>query len=295
MTLSEGNGNATALRRSLKQRLLIVAPGIFDCVSARVVARSGFEAAYITGHGLSNSTIGETDIGLLSFGELRARVRDIVGSISIPVIVDADTGYGGPLNVQRTVRELEQIGAAAVQIEDQHWPKKCGHMPGKELVSEQEMVQKVRAAIEARRGDLVLIARTDALAVEGFDAAVRRCRSYYEAGADVVFIDALGDRVECERAVSRLQGIPVMANMVEGSRTAYMSVKELKDVGFSIAIWPITLLLAAITAMQRAASELREQGCLRSSSLEQIMRFPDFLEFWDFAEIQALEKRYSND
>jgi 2-methylisocitrate lyase-like PEP mutase family enzyme len=280
----------------LRQKLqtgLIVAPGVFDCVSARVVAKAGFGAAYLTGHGMSNSTIGETDIGLLSFGEVLERASDIAGSVDIPVIVDTDTGYGGPLNVQRTVREMERINAAAIQLEDQKWPKKCGHMPGKQLISEREMVQKVRAAVDARVGDLVIIARTDALAVEGLDAAIARCRAYHRAQADIVFIDGLGDRDECGRVVQELK-LPMVANMVEGSRTAYLSATELEEIGFAIAIWPITLLLSAITAMRRAAEELKMQGRLTSKTMDETMKFSEFLEFWDFPAVEILEHKYAS-
>lgn len=283
---------AAWLRNCINERRFVVAPGVFDGVSARVIANAGFEAMYLTGHGVSNSTIGQSDVGLLSFGEMLTRARDIIHSVDVPTIVDADTGYGGPLNVQRTIRELEGIGAAAVQLEDQTWPKKCGHMPGKQLVSIGEMVQKLRAAADARTRDVVIVARTDALAVEGFDAALGRCRAYKEAGADVLFIDALGDLDECRRAAEALK-MPLMANMVEGSRTAYLSAKQLSDIGFAISIWPITLLLSAITAMNRAAADLRANGRLTQPLLENTMAFPEFLEFWGFPAVQELERKYT--
>jgi len=280
------------LRKQIQDKNFVMAPGAFDCVSARVLASAGFQAMYLTGHGVSNSTIGETDMGLLSFGEMLLRARDIIHSVDVPAIVDADTGYGAPINVRRTVRELESLGAAAIQIEDQTWPKKCGHMPGKQLIPASEMVQKLHAAVDARRNDVVIIARTDALAVEGYDAAIRRCKAYKEAGADVVFIDALGDVAECKRAAEDLN-MPLMGNMVEGSRTAYLSADELKEAGFAISIWPITLLLAAITAMNRVAEDLKKYGTLREPLLHQNMQFPDFLQFWGFPQMQDLERKYA--
>lgn len=279
------------LRDALRDDRFVVAPGAFDCVSARVVARAGFECMYVTGHGVSNSALGFSDVGLMTFPELARHAKAMIEAVDIPVIVDVDTGYGAPINVQRTVREMERIGAAAVQIEDQQWPKKCGHMPGKQLISEQEMVQKLRAAADARVGELVLVARTDALAVEGLDAAVRRCKLYADAGADVLFIDALGDRDECRQAVSQLS-VPVMANMVEGSRTHYASSTELRELGFRLGIWPISLLLTAITSMRAAAAELREHGRLTPATTDRTMDFPEFLEFWDFEDIRRLEARY---
>lgn len=293
--MKEPKGSAaTGLRELLDRESIVVAPGIYDCVSARVVEKAGFKTGYLTGHGLSNSTIGESDVGLLSFGEVSTRAFDIVGSVDMPVIVDTDTGYGGPINVQRTVREMERIGAAAIQLEDQTWPKKCGHMVGKSVIAEKEMVQKLRAATDARSGDLVIIARTDALAVEGLDRAIERCRSYYEAGADVVFIDALGDEEECRRAAEELK-VPLLANMVEGGRTAYLSISQLQEIGFAIVIFPISLLLSAITAMNRAAKELQEHGQLSQELTQSTMSFPEFLDFWDFPVIQDAEARYACD
>lgn len=279
------------LRDALADGRFIMAPGVFDCVSSRVVAEVGFDAMYVTGHGVSNSSLGFTDVGLMTFPELARQAKAIIESVDIPVIVDVDTGYGAPLNVQRTIREMELIGAAAVQIEDQQWPKKCGHMPGKQLITEQEMVQKLRAAVDARRGDLVLIARTDALAGEGIEAAVRRCKIYADAGADVVFIDALGDKDECRAALSQLS-VPAMANMVEGSRTYYGSSAELHAMGFQLGIWPISLLLTAITSMRAAAAELREHGRLTAATNDATMDFPEFLEFWNFEEVRRLEAKY---
>lgn len=285
--------SAAWLRTQIENNRFVAAPGVFDGVSARVVARAGFEAMYLTGHGVSNSAIGQSDVGLLSFGEMLTRARDIIHSVDVPAIVDADTGYGAPINVRRTVRELESIGAAAIQLEDQTWPKRCGHMPGKQLVSTAEMVQKLHAAVDARIDDVVIVARTDALAVEGYDAAIARCRAYKKAGADVVFIDALGDADECRRAIADLK-MPMLANMVEGSRTAYLSAQQLSEMGFVISIWPITLLLSAITAMNRAATDLRGHGRLTQPLAENTMTFPEFLDFWGFPELQALEQKYAS-
>lgn len=281
------------LRALIAEDRCAMAPGVFDCVSARVVEQAGFEAAYLTGHGVSNSAIGETDIGLMSFGELARQADAVIGSTSVPVIVDGDTGYGGPLNVQRTVRQLERLGAAAVQLEDQQWPKKCGHMPGKQVVPADEMVQKLHAATDARESGLVIIARTDALAVTGLGDAVERARRYSEAGADVVFIDALGDRDECRKALSRLDG-PVMANMVEGSRTFYGSAEELHDLGFALAIWPLSLMMASVAAMREAAESLRTGHRIPADRLTGTRLFPEFLgDFWRFGEVTEREQRYA--
>lgn len=280
------------LRRYISEGQFVMAAGVFDCVSARVAETTGFEALYVTGHGVSNSALGLSDIGLMTFTELSERAAAITASVKTPVIVDCDTGYGGPLNVQRTVREMERIGAAAIQLEDQMWPKKCGHMPGKQLISAAEMCSKLNAADDARETEMVIIARTDALAVEGLESAIARSKQYFEAGADVVFIDAIGDVDEIRSALNELK-MPVMVNMVEGSRTHYESAQELEKFGFSVGIWPITLLLTAITSMQAAARELREHGRLQEGTMEKTMSFPEFLDFWSFDEIVELEANYS--
>ena len=184
-----------ALRQRMAEPGIVVAPGCYDCVTARLVEVSGFDAAYITGSGVSMSALGAPDMGALSFGEILDRVRRICDSVSIPIIADADTGYGGPLNVIRTMREFERAGVSAVQLEDQEWPKKCGHEPGRKVASSKEMEQRIRAAADARvDADVMIVARTDAIAIEGYEAALERAARYREAGADIAFVEAPPER-----------------------------------------------------------------------------------------------------
>lgn len=208
-----------ALRRRMEAPGIVVAPGAYDCITARLVEVSGFDACYITGSGVSMSALGAPDMGALSFGEILDRVRRICDSISIPVIADADTGYGGPLNVIRTMREFERAGVSAVQLEDQEWPKKCGHEPGRKVASSREMEQRIKAAADARvDADVMIVARTDAIASEGFEAALERAARYREAGADILFVEAPSSEADLAHVPKRL-GAPCLANMVEGGRT----------------------------------------------------------------------------
>src|SRR5258708_25915053 len=208
--------------RALRQRMaapgIVVAPGAYDCTPAGLVEVAGFDALYITGSGVSMSALGAPDMGALSFGEILDRVRRICDSISIPVIADADTGYGGPLNVIRTMREFERAGVSAVQLEDQEWPKKCGHEPGRKVASPQEMEQRIKAAADARVDqDVMIVARTDAIASEGFEAALERAARYREAGADILFVRAPPSEAAPSPLPRRL-GAPCLANIVARSR-----------------------------------------------------------------------------
>src|SRR3954469_13043961 len=205
-----------ALRELLDGPEPVLAPGAFDGLSARLIERAGFPAVYLTGFGASASLLGRPDIGLLSFGEMVDHARRLVQAVGIPVIADADDGYGNPLNVVRTVREYEAAGVAALHIEDQVAPKRCGHMAGKQVIPASEMVEKVRAAVEARRGNLLVIARPDARAVEGLDAALARARPYRDAGADALFVEAPVDEREIEVIADAFPDTPLVVNAVDG-------------------------------------------------------------------------------
>lgn len=229
-----------SLRTRLNTPGLVVAPGCYDALSALLIERAGFEAAYVSGASIAYTRLGRPDIGLVSFTELTDIVAAIRERVSIPLIVDMDTGFGNALNVQRSVKLLAQAGASALQLEDQVTPKRCGHLAGKDLVSTAEMCGKIRAALDARpNDDVLLVARTDAIAVEGFDAAIERAEAYLSAGADVLFIEA-PQSVEQLAAIGNHFGgrIPLLANMVEGGRTPLHDAAELEKVGFSIAIFP---------------------------------------------------------
>jgi len=244
--------------RELIDRGLVVAPGCFDALSALLVERAGFAAAYLSGFALSGSSLGAPDLGLISLDDVTDAVRRLTAVLTIPLIADIDTGFGGPLNIRRTVVEVEAAGAAALQIEDQVSPKRCGHFEDKAIVGIDEAVTRVRIAAESRRDPAtVLIARTDAVAVEGIDAAIERARRFRDVGADVVFIEALEDEAQLERVAAALEGVPLLYNAVEGGRSPLLAVDVLERCGVRIVIHPVTLLLETINAQQRALGALR--------------------------------------
>ena len=234
-------------------------PGVFNALVALMAERAGFEGIYLSGAALSAAS-GLPDIGLLSMSEFAEQVRVVTAASSLPLLVDADTGFGGPLNLERAVREFERAGAAAIQIEDQNLPKRCGHLSGKSLVSVEEMEQKIRAAASARRDpEFVVVARTDARGVEGFEAAVGRARRYLEAGANVIFPEALESRKEFADFRRAIQA-PLLADMTEFGRSPLLSVAELNEIGYRIALFPVTTLRTAMKAAERALGEIHRSG-----------------------------------
>lgn len=281
------------LRELLKRPTPILAPGAFDALSARVVESAGFDAVYMTGFGSSASLLGQPDVGLLTENEMMDNARRMAQAINVPLIADADTGYGNPLNVIRTVREYERAGIAAMHIEDQISPKKCGHMDRKRVIPVEEMVAKIRAAVEARSDDgIVIIARTDARAIEGFDAALDRAERYRDAGADVLFVEAPQSMDEIEGIARRLHDTPLLHNWAEGGqKTPHVPLKDLSPLGYKIIIYPISLLLAATQAMRAAAAQIREEG----SPMALVTGLPSFKEFTDFIglpDVKTIETRY---
>jgi len=239
---------------------IIVAPGAYDALSARLIEQAGFDVVYMTGSGAANSLLGQPDLGLTTMTEMANQAARITAAISLPVVADADTGYGGPLNVRRTVLEYERAGVAGLHIEDQVFPKRCGHFEGKQVIPLEEMVGKIRAALAARTDpDLVIIARSDAAAVEGLDAALRRGRAYEEAGADVLFIEA-PHSVEELRAIGSSFRVPLVANMVEGGATPIRPASELEAMGFKLVLYAGALLRTAALAVQGTLRHLRATG-----------------------------------
>ncbi|MEQ1755556.1 MAG: isocitrate lyase/PEP mutase family protein [Micropepsaceae bacterium] len=242
-------------RTSLKQLLskgVVVAPGIYDGVSARQAVKAGSRAVYMTGFGVAGSLLGVPDIGIVSATEMIDRVRALsAASGAVPLIADGDNGHGGKANVERMVRGYEQAGAAAIQLEDQVLPKRCGHMDGKEVVSLEEGAAKIRAAVQARTsGEFLVIARTDARSVLGLDEALRRADAYLRAGADMLFVEAPQNIDELRAIATRFRGVPLLANMVEDGKTPLLSVKELAEIGFGLVIYPVSALLAAAKTME---------------------------------------------
>ena len=253
---------SSVLKQRLKQPEILVAPGVFDAFSAMAATNAGFEALYVSGASIAYTRLGRPDIGLFGLEEVADVVSHISERVDLPLIVDADTGFGNALNVQRTVRLLERSGAAGIQIEDQAMPKRCGHLDGKALVSESEMAGKIRAAVDARRDEATqIIARTDAIGVEGFEAALERAAAYKEAGADVLFVEAPRDEAEIAEVISRFgSDIPLLANMVEGGKTPAKSAEELQAAGFDIVIFPGGLMRALAVTITEYFQSLHANG-----------------------------------
>lgn len=273
----------------------VVVPGVYDALGARLVERAGFSAVYMTGFGTAASLLGRPDVGLVTMTEMVGNAARLVQATSLPVIADADTGYGNPLNVIRTVREHERAGVAGIHIEDQVAPKRCGHMTGKQVVPAGEMVAKIRAAVAARSSDdFVLIARTDAAAVEGIEAAIDRARRYRDAGADVLFVEAATSEADVERIAADLAGTPLLFNWVEGGRTPPMAYDRLRDLGFRIVLCPITTLIAATTAMAGALAALRASGA-PAVAPGGPSPFDELVATMGLPEVQELEQRFRSD
>ena len=263
----------------------VLAPGAYDALSARLVERAGFPAVYMTGFGASASLLGRPDVGLLSFDEMAGHARRLVQAVSVPLIADADDGYGNPLNVMRTVREYAAAGVAALHIEDQVAPKRCGHMEGKDVIDTTEMVEKVRAAVEARGdGELLIIARTDARAVEGLDAALERARSYREAGADALFVEAPETEQEIEAVAAAFPEAPLVFNWVDGGKTPQLPLGRIRELGFALVIYPVTTLFAAARAVADVLDRLGEHD---------VPSFDAFTDMIGLPEMRALEARFA--
>lgn len=292
--LNPGAASAPTLRALLAGDEMLLAPGCYDGLGARLVEEAGFPAAYMTGFGTAASMLGRPDVGLMTMSEMVDNARRIAAAVTIPVIADADTGYGNPINVIRTVQEYELAGVAAIHIEDQVMPKKCGHIEGKLVISTDEMAAKVRAAVAARRsGEFVIIARTDARAVEGLAAALERARRYRDEGADMLFVEAPQSLAEIEQIAAALPDVPLLFNYAEGGRTPPVTHAFLKALGFKLVIFPLGMLLAATAAMRALLARIREQGS-PIDALSTLPRFEQFLEVIGLPEIRELERRFGD-
>lgn len=283
---------AAKLRRLLAAPGIVLAPGAYDALSAKIIADLGFDAVYLTGYGASASRLGQPDVGLLGLSEMVAHARGIVTSVpGVPVIADADNGYGNALNVMRTVQEYEAAGVAAIQLEDQVLPKRCGHMEGKRVVSVAEMTGKLKAAVAARTDpDLVIVARTDVRAVDGLPAAIDRCNAYLKAGADVIFCEAPLSAAELAEVARRVPA-PLLANMIEHGKTPLVPLDELAAMGYRIAIYPLSTLYAAAHAVRRVLAELKLKGTTGHLTGEMVA-FEDFNRLIGLPRYQALEATY---
>ena len=291
--LRSGTGGATSLRRRLEAGEMVLAPGCYDALGARLVEEAGFSAAYMTGFGSSASQLGRPDVGLMTLHEMVDNARRIAQAVDIPVIADADTGYGNPINVIRTVHEYEAAGVSAIHLEDQVTPKKCGHMEGKQVVPAAEMAAKVAAAVAARRSpEFLIIARTDARAVEGLEAALQRARIYREAGADVLFVEAPRSTEEIETVARTFPDVPLLFNYAEGGKTPAVTHAFLLELGFRLVIFPLTILLAATGAIRSALARIRADGT-PIELVPSMLPFGDFLDFIGMPEIRELERRFA--
>lgn len=280
----------TRLRELLSAPGIIVAPGAYDCLTAKLIEREGFAAVYMTGAGTAVTRLGKPDLGFATLTEMVSSAGSITSTVSIPLIADADTGYGGPLNVYRTVQEYQRVGVAALHIEDQVFPKRCGHLDGKQVIPMEEMAVKIRAATEARTDDdFVIIARTDALAVTGLDDTLRRCEAYVEAGADVLFVEALRTPEEIDRVVRELD-VPLLYNFVEHGKSPLLPVPELQRLGFKIVIFPGSIMLAVGALVRRILGEIKQYGTTEAL----LDRMSDVVGLFDsvgLSDMLALEAR----
>jgi 2-methylisocitrate lyase-like PEP mutase family enzyme len=286
--------DAANLRSRLMRKPIVVAPGVYDAFTALVAEQSGFTTLYVSGAAISYTRLGRPDIGLVSMSEVVEIVGVMRDRVNADLIVDADTGYGNALNVGRTMRLFERAGASAIQLEDQDFPKRCGHLDGKVLIPAAEMAGKIKAALDARRSrETLVIARTDAIAVEGFERAIERAALYRDAGADVLFVEAPKTRAELERIPPALGGVPLMANMVEGGKTPVLSAAELESMGFALVIFPGGI----VRALARMASEYYASLATGGTSEPFRSRMLDFTglnELIGTHEMLALGKRYDS-
>jgi 2-methylisocitrate lyase-like PEP mutase family enzyme len=269
-----------------------VAPGVFDMMSLRLADVMGFEALYVTGYGVTASHLGLPDAGLATYTEMVGRVGAMAAMAETPLIADGDTGYGGLLNIRRTVRGYEAAGAAAIQLEDQEFPKKCGHTPGRRVIPIEDMRRRIEVAVEARSDpEFLIVARTDARSTLGLDEALRRGEAYMKAGADILFIES----PESEAEMARIGGhfdVPLLANMVEGGRTPLLPAHRLEELGFRIAIFPVAGLFAAAAALQRLYRHLSESGSTGGAH-ETFIPFAEFNKLMGFEEIWEFERKHA--
>jgi len=275
----------------IDERAFVLAPGVFDMISARIADRAGPNALYVTGYGTVASYLGLPDAGIATYTDMLARAARICAGTSAPVIADADTGYGGLLNVRETVRGYEAAGVSGIQLEDQEFPKRCGHTLGRRVVPLNDMVRKLRVAVEARKStDLLIIARTDARTSLGLDEAIRRGRAYGDAGADVVFVESPETEQEMREVAGAIDK-PLLANMVEGGRTPILPTERLQEMGFAAAIYPALGFLAAGAALRDAYGALLAAGHSGSVTVP-LYPFSDFHELMGFGEVWAFEERH---
>ena len=280
------------MRALLEQDGCLTLPGVYDGISARMAASCGFDALYMTGYGVVASALGVADAGTATFTEMLDRVRCIAGAAGLPFIADGDTGYGGLLNVDRTVRGYAAAGASGIQLEDQEFPKKCGHTEFRRVIPADDAIAKIRVAVDARPSrDFLIVARTDARYAEGLDSALRRAEGFLEAGADVLFVESPESLEELRRVAETFKGVPLLANMVEGGRTPYLSTGELAAMGFKIALYPGSGFLSAASALQSCYRQLKSAG-IATGGEAPMLPFAEMNTLMGFPAVHAFEQRY---
>jgi methylisocitrate lyase len=285
-------------KKSLKEKVsqrneIIVLPGVFDALSAKVAENAGFEAMFQTGYGSAASLLGMPDFGFLNAGENIENARRIIRTVSLPVIIDIDTGYGNPLTVWKIVNDLVAYGAAGIFLEDQIWPKRCGHMSGKDVIGVHEYIQKLRAAVTASENkNFVIVARTDARAPLGFDEAIERGRLYRKEGADVVFVEAPQSEDELREIPKKIDA-PLLANMIENGVTPTFSADELKSMGYSMVVFPLSGLYGAAYAMKKIFSQLKSTGSTKGC-MNMMLNFNEFNDLVELSKFMQMEKKYQS-
>ena len=284
----------TLLRKILAEEKTLLVPGAYDAFSAKILKQAGFRVLYMTGSGLTASLTGMPDVGILTMTEMVNQARNIVNAIDLPLICDADNGYGNPINVIRTIKEYERAGVAGIHIEDQVAPKKCGHFEGKRVIPAEEMVKKIGAALHAREdNDFLLIARTDARSVEGLDEALKRARLYAQAGADMIFVESPQSIDELRIISNDLSHTPLLVNMVEGGKTPALPFEELQEMGFKIVLYPTCGIRAVAKTLQDLARHLYRYGNTKDFEAH-LVTFEGRNEITGLADIQELEKKFLN-
>ena len=290
--MSANKSAAGQFKELLQAPGIIAAPGAYDCLTAAIIQQAGFPAVYMTGAGTSVARLGKPDLALASMTEMVSNAADIAQAVDVPVIADADTGYGGVLNVARTVRQYERAGVAAIHIEDQQSPKRCGHLDDKQVVSSTEMVQKIRAAVDARTDDdFTIIVRTDALAVTGWDDTMRRCGEYVDAGADMLFIEAIRSAEDAQRITSNFN-VPLMYNFVETGKSPLLPAPELEQLGFKLVIFPVSALLMVCKAVSELMAQLKSTGSTESM-LDRMYSLEDCFNLVGLKELMAQDAGFA--
>ncbi len=282
------HNDAMRLKDRLEQDGIIVMPGVYDALTAKIAEKVGFEIIFQSGYSVSATLLGMPDYGFLHAGDTLEQAKRITRASSLPLIVDIDTGYGNPLNVWKIIKDLESIGVAGVFLEDQVWPKRCGHMQGKQVIDSNEYIQKLKAAIDAKSEDFIIVARTDALEPLGIDEAIKRAKMYKDIGADVIFIEA-PKSIEDMKKICNAIDAPLVANMIEGGKTPLLSARELEDLGYKLVVFPLSALLASAYAIKNVFQALKDDGITSGNMLD----FEAFNRLVELQKYKKLEERYS--